>query len=436
MACIAGREEVFMSILKWITGGDFTHHREEGERLLSAGNYGEARLAFQRALRKSAKENESDIAAVREKVQLCARRLAMGRIEKACEFLKEGDFERATEAANDALMIDGHPEVEKEVNSLLAEIDARAAADDADEELEMTDDELLAVIAGAWSPEMAAEFATYPEDFYRALMAAHEGETATALQMLESMAEGINLDKAMYFFLEKARLQLISEDLDGAHTSLLRFIGKAEDSENDTVEELWSAYEMLSTIHSLKEDYAAAEEALLKAYRAAPGNHVPLLHLGIFLRERGELARAKRTLENALDTMGAIHPDMRVFRELGLTHLALDERKEAIGCFKAVLDHCCKTVGHEQYDPDAAIPLAKLYEDDGKLQEASDIYRHLANGYDTDNIFIYNLEAARLLQAQNAAESLVNQYLEEARTLASTAVQKEALARLVASGNG
>lgn len=422
-----------MSLLKWITGGDFTSHLEEGERFMSAGNYGEARLAFQRALKKSSKEKESDVANVREKMQSCARNLAMGRLEKAREFLEEGDFERAADMANDVLMIDAHSDVEKAVEQLLTEIDSRAATAEADEDVEMTDDELLAVIAGAWSTGMAAEFATYPEAFYRALMIAHEGDSTSALQLLDSMAGETNMNEAVYFYLEKARLQLISEDTDGAHASLLRFIEKAEEAGAETVEELWVAYEMLSTIHTTREEYQAAEDALLKAYRAAPGNHVPLLHLGIFLRERGELARSKRTLENAMDIMGAIHPDMRVFRELGLTHLALEERKEAVGCFKAVLDHCCHTVGHEQYDPEAAIPLATLYEEDGKLQEASDIYRHLANGYDTENIFIYNLEAARLLQAQNAAKSLVNQYIEEARTLASTAAQKEALERMVAS---
>ena len=419
-----------MAIFKWMKGGTFAEHKNEGERLFKSGDFGEARMAFQRALKKSKNSDENEVAAVREKLAECAHQLAMKRLETARELFRDGEIDRAYETLDDVLLICDAPDVAAAVEKCGKEFDEAELQAAENGESDLTDDDLLAVIAGSWSPEMAAEFAEYPESFHAALVKAHDGNAKEAVRMLDAVETEIALSDACYFFLEKARLQLASDDLDGAEASVKKFIDKAQDGEADEVSEIWVAWQMLATIHTIRENFDDAEQALMKSYRAAPDNHVPMLHLGVFLRERGELERAKQSLKNAMDTMGAMHPDMRVLRELGLTYLEMNARHEAIDCFKSVLAHNSHTVGHEQYDPDAAIPLAKIYEEDGKLQEASDIYRHLANGYDTQNHFSYNLEAARLLMAQNAGDDLVGQYLESADLLARTAEQREALERL------
>ena len=423
-----------MSILKWITGGTFTDHVSKGDRFLADENYGEARLSFQRALKKPGDTAASEIESVKQKIAECARYLAMARLARARELFSLDEIEQAHETLEDVLLISDAPEVAAAVNECREAFEQAEAKASLAEDPQITEDDLLAVIAGAWSGPMAAEFADYPEPFYKALIKAHDGDIKEALALLTAAESLLDLESAQYYFLEKGRLQLASDDLAGAEASVLRFIEKIEngDDEEDEedVEELWGAWQILANIHIGRENFAEAEKALMNSYRAAPGNHVPLLNLGMFLRERGELERAKRSLENAMDTMGAIHPDMRVFRELGLTYMAMEKKQEAIDCFKMVLNHTGNTVGHEQYDPGAAIPLAALYEQEGKLRDASDIYRHLANGYDTENLYLYNFEAARLLKAQNAAEDLVAKYLDAANALVKNDVQRTVLAQL------
>ncbi|MBN2715607.1 MAG: tetratricopeptide repeat protein [Deltaproteobacteria bacterium] len=416
-----------MSILKWITGGTFAEHKAEGERFFAEGNAGEARLSFQRALKKSKDCAATDIEDVKAQIALCANQLAMQRLEQARALFAQNVVEKAYETLDDVLLICNSPELAEAVEQCRTTFDNATAEAAADAAPEMTDDDLLAVIAGSWSAAMAAEFAQYPEGFYHALMTAHDGDVKQALTQIQKVAEEIDLNEARYLFLEIGRLQLQSEDLAGAEESIRTFVNKAENDGDEDVEELWLAWQMLASIHTAKGDFDGAEKALIRSYRAAPDNHVPLLQLGTFLRERGELERAKRSLQNAMDTMGAIHPDMRVFRELGLTYLAMNAKKEAIDCFKTVLDHFGNTVGHDQYDPEAAVPLARLLEEQGKLKDASDIYRHLANGYDTENLYLYNLEAARLLLAQNADTELMVQYLDAAGVLARTEEQRNAV---------
>ncbi|MBN2527530.1 MAG: hypothetical protein JXR76_14140 [Deltaproteobacteria bacterium] len=418
-----------MSFFKWISGGSFADLRKEGDDLYKQENYGEARLVFQKALKKSKDANEKELQAVRERVADCSRQLANQRIESARTFFRSGDIEHAYELLDDALQISDSEEVHRVVQAYRAEFDAEVKKDEAESNPEMSEEELIAVIAGSWSAGMASEFAGFPESFYHAQIAAHEGKVPEAIERLKALSSEVDLSGAQYYYLELGRLQFEIDQLDDAEASLQRFLAQTEGDEE--VEERWVAHHLLATMYAKNDNYKAAETEFMNAYRAAPNNHVPLLHFGVFLRDRGELERSKRTLENAMDMMVAMHPDMRVVRELGLTHLAMGARIEAMDFLKSVLDHCCQTVGHEQYDPDAAVPLAKLYEEDGRLRDASDIYRHLANGYDNENMFVYNTEAARLLKAQNADDKLVVEYLKSAEHFVQNDIQRNVLSQLV-----
>ncbi|MBN2339848.1 MAG: hypothetical protein JXX29_12270 [Deltaproteobacteria bacterium] len=416
-----------MSFVKWITGGTFESNRDEGEQLFSNEDFGEAKLAYQRALKKAKGVQENEIAKIRQKIADCNEALAQKRIDAAREYFEAGDVERALEFLEDVLLICDTDDMANRVDACREDF-VKAEARAMSEEHEMSEEELLAVISGAWSAAQAQEFSNYTELFYQGIIKGHDGEHREAVDLLSSVladegAEGV------FIHLELGRQQLLAEDIAAGQESLETFVAKCPEPDQ-AKDELVVAYNLLANIYIKEERFDAAEDALMKAYRTAPENHLPLLNLGIFLRERGEFERSKRTLENAMDTMGAMHPDMRVFRELGHTHMAMDKKQEAREFYQAVVDHCCQRGIHEQYDPEAALPLARLLEEENKLREACDIYRHLANGYDKANFFEYNIESARLLAALKEKEGLVAQYLASAAELAQTESQKERLLAL------
>ena len=116
-------------------------------------------------------------------------------------------------------------------------------------------------------------------------------------------------------------------------------------------------------------------------------------------------------------------------REIGVTYLGLGKPKEAEENLFAVIEHSASLGEHEQIDPLAAIPLAKIYEGKGQLDKAASLYRHLAVGHDVAHHLAYNLEAARLLGAGGEKKDLIGRYLARAEELAGSDEEKAAVAR-------
>jgi tetratricopeptide (TPR) repeat protein len=261
--------------------------------------------------------------------------------------------------------------------------------------------------------KQAEEFSDMPETFLQGLVAAHDADVEKAIELVKSAIAGY--EEAVLAHLELAKLYILNKKYDEALTSIELFISTADEDFND---ELLTAFTMQAQINIELKNFEEAEKALLMAYKADPENHVPMLNLGMFLRDQKEYKRAKTALKNALDTMGKLHPDMRVPKELGLTILAMGDKSEAKDYLKSCIEYWNSQGEYNQYDPEVAIALAKIYEEDGELEESSGIYRHLCQGYDQDNFFIYNYEAARLLIKLNKKD-VAKKYLIEAEKLAS-----------------
>ena len=95
-----------------------------------------------------------------------------------------------------------------------------------------------------------------------------------------------------------------------------------------------------------------------------------------------------------------------------------------------MIEHLASRGEHDQFDPITAVALAKLREESGKLMEAADLYRHLAEGRDVRNHFVYNLEAARLLGLAGAKKNLVETYFHRAEELAEGGDQMALLTQI------
>ena len=90
-----------MSFFSNLFGGTFESNREDGDELFSQKAWGEARLAYERALGKARDARQKDVEEVREKLKTCRLELARMRIEEADELAEQGYIEEAREIIAD-----------------------------------------------------------------------------------------------------------------------------------------------------------------------------------------------------------------------------------------------------------------------------------------------------------------------------------------------
>ena len=423
-----------MSFLQKIFGGTFESNREEGEQLFISGNFGEAKLCFDRALQKGKKASSTDVAAVRERIVKCKLELARKQIQRADDEAASGLLEEAVAHLREAREVCSEPEIVENIQERLRSYEKEDARRLTEEAEEIADDELLSIIAGTWSPEQAQEYATLPDDFKEALLLGHDKDHAAAARILGEIVEREDLyQEPCYVWLELGRAYLLSGQSEKAIEALDSFLSaldrldEDEDAGEDALDVQVMAHELKAAAFLSQKETDKAREELVLTTRLQPENHVVFLKLGVFLRSQKEYEAALRVLEKARELMGQMHPDFQVIRELGLTYLDMEDKKEAAACLGAVIEHLASRGEHDQFDPIAAVALAKIHEENGDFNQASDLYRHLAVGYDTQNHFVYNVEAARLLRAAGADEQLIDRYLTRARELAKEPEQEALL---------
>jgi tetratricopeptide (TPR) repeat protein len=422
-----------MSFFKKLFGGTFESNRDEGEALFAEGSYGEALLAFERALdraRGTPQDDSPESDAVRERLRTCRLELARSRLVEADTLVEEGELQRALESLEEAAGICSVPEIAEAIAERKQRYEAEEARRLIGREEEMSEEELLAVIAGTWTDDQADEYAELPDAFREALLARHDQDLERAIELFEQALGAPDLPfEPCYAHVELATTLAGAGRNEEALEAFDRFLEAAADDE-ETAEVVTAVLTAKARAHLELDRPAEAEEQLQAATRAAPESHAVHLNLGVFLRARGDYERSLAALRTAAELMGQMHPDFRVIREMGLTYLALGRKREAEETLYAVVEHYASRGIHEQLDPPAAVALAKLYEEQDEHLKASDLYRHLAQGYDSANHFAYNLEAARLLGLAGAEPNLVERYLTRAAELARDATDLEQLARL------
>ena len=69
------------------------------------------------------------------------------------------------------------------------------------------------------------------------------------------------------------------------------------------------------------------------------------------------------------------------------------------GAFSSKWSSSLRNIRSADFPPTTATTLAKLYEADGRLDRAADLYRALSQGSDRDRHALYHYEAGRLLEA-------------------------------------
>lgn len=382
---------------------------KKGDTLCSAGDFGPAKLAYERALGAASAEARTRL---EEKMRRCLDAIAQRRIEEAKAYLERGSIELAAQELEGALEIAIDEAARAEASALLDGLEAEDARTQA-ASVEMSDEERIAVLMGQWEQRQAEEYEDYGEDLMHALVSLHKERADEALTQLESLLETAHAPR--YLWLEIGRARLLGQDLPGGKEALQRFldeVGEEEANEARLAANL--------TLARLADEDGAFEEAMghfEAAVHARPEDYRPYLAMGAFLREKGHGDEALEVLHTSLELSRSAGTDWRLLEELGLASAQVGKTEDARSFLEQVIDFF---TNHQitDFPPSTATTLAELYASQGRLERAADLYRALSQGSDREHHALYHYEAGRMLRGLGLTEE-ARRMLTRAQALAS-----------------
>jgi tetratricopeptide (TPR) repeat protein len=384
-----------MSLLKKLFSADPEGLERKADGLYAAGDYGPAKLAYEKALSASP---ESARAALANKVERCTNQIARERIDEAKAYLAQGSIELAEQELEGALEVAIDEAVRDEAQALLDGLEAKEAQEQATS-VEMTDEERVALLMGQWHEAQANEYDGYGDALLDALLAMHNERLDHARTQLEALVA--EAPKPRYLWLEVGRARLLTEDLAGGKEALQKFLGSVDDDEGG--ETKLAANLALARLADEAGEFEEAMGYFEGAVHALPEDYRPYLAMGAFLRDKGHGAEALAVLQTSLELSKTAGTDWRLLEELGLASEQVGKTADARRFLEQVVEFFTNRQVTD-FPPTTATTLAKLYEADGRLDRAADMYRALSQGSDKERHALYHYEAGRLLQALGLAD--------------------------------
>lgn len=378
-----------MGLFKKLFASDLESMRKKADALFDAGDYGPAKLAYEKAAEAA---DASGRPALEARVRECMNGIARQRIAEARAYLKQGLIELAGQELAGAIEVAADPAVAEEAQRLADGLEAEDAQAQAATD-ELTDEERIALMMGQWEEAQAHEYEAYGDRMVEALLALHHERFDDARTALEGLLE--NATEPRFLWLEVGRARLLTEDLDGGQAALESFLGAlgpGEASESQVSTNLMLA--------RLADDGGRFEEAMQRfeaAIEALPDDYRPYLAMGAFLRQKGHGDEALAVLQTALELSKSNATDWRLLEELGLAHEMAGKPKEALKFLEQVIEFFTSRQVVD-FPPETGVTLATLYEADGRADRAADLYRALSRGGDRDRHALYHFEAGRLLR--------------------------------------
>ncbi|MGB5547560.1 MAG: hypothetical protein WBM74_13380 [Polyangiales bacterium] len=379
-----------MSFFKKLFSADPEALEKKADALYADGEYGPAKLVYDKAL---AASPEGAALGLSNKIRLCTDGIARQRIEEAKAYLEQGSIELAEQELEGALEVAGDDALRDQARALLDGLEAKEAQEQAST-AEMTDEERIALLMGQWQEAQADEYESYGDALIEGLLSMQREEFSQARTQLETvLAEA---QKPRYLWLEVGRARLLSDDVEGGKEALKSFLGALPDDEGG--ETKLAANLALARLADEAERFEEAMGYFQGAVHALPEDYRPYLAMGAFLRSKGHGAEALEVLHTSLELSETSGTDWRLLEELGLASELAGKPDDA----RSFLNQVVEFFTHHQitdFPPTTATTLAKLYEAEGRLDRAADLYRALSQGGDRDRHALYHYEAGRLLQA-------------------------------------
>lgn len=379
-----------MSLFKKLFSTDSEGLTRKADALFEAGNYGPAKLAYEKAADAAPEEARAPL---QERVRTCMDAIARQRIDEAKAYLENGAIELAAQELAGALEVAAGERLRAEAQGLLDGLEATDAKVQATSE-ELTDEERIAVLMGQWEEAQAVEYEQYGDALLDALLAMHKERFEDARAELEGLLEAS--PSPQYLWLEVGRARLLTDDAAGGKAALEAFLGSLAVGEANEAKVAVNL-----TLARLADDDGQFEEAMKRfeaAVEAIPDDYRPYLAMGAFLRDKGHAVEALEVLRTSLELSKNAAADWRLFEELGLASEQAGKPDEAQSFLEQVIEFFTSRQVMD-FPPTTATALATLYESSGRLDRAADMYRALSKGSDGDNHAIYHYEAGRLLHA-------------------------------------
>jgi tetratricopeptide (TPR) repeat protein len=384
-----------MSLLKKLFAADPAGLENKADALYAAGDYGPAKLTYEKAL---AASPESGHAPLADKVRRCTDGIARQRIDEAKAYLSQGSIELAEQELEGALEVASDEAVRDEAQALLDGLEAKDAQEQATAP-ETTDEERIALLMGQWQEAQADEYDSYGDALLDALVMMHKEQFDDARAQLEALLA--DAPEPRYLWLEVGRARLLAEDLTAGKDALQSFLGALPDDEGG--ETKLAANLALARLADEAGEFEEATGYFEGAVHALPEDYRPYLAMGAFLRNKGHGAEALEVLQTSLELNKIAGMDWRLLEELGLASELAGKTDDARSFLEQVMEFF---TNHQitDFPPTTATTLAKLYEAEGRLDRAADMYRALSEGSDRERHALYHYEAGRLLHALGLAE--------------------------------
>lgn len=379
-----------MSFFKKLLGGDPDAHLRKAEEHFARGAFGEAKLAFEKARDALPGDRRSERDGLVTRIEACRDGIAQHRLEQARTLRAQGERGLARDELRGALDVAADGALLDRLQAELDDLD-RVEVQQANRKVVMTREERIAVLAGSWYEDQASEYASYGDEFFDALLALDDENFPVARDGFAAVLA--NAESPVYLILEHAKACTLLGDSDAAVAGYQRFLAALPEGEGG--DRRLGAHLQIGVIHGIAGDQEAALDAFQRAVEDFPDDYRSYLAFGQQLRISGAPTEALEVLELALNRAGE-NPDWSLLEEIGLTLAETGDTARATAQLEAVLKRFVDR-GDPSVPARTSWKLAALYEEQGRMDRAADVWRMLAErGPGPDRARAHG-EAGRLL---------------------------------------
>jgi tetratricopeptide (TPR) repeat protein len=398
-----------MSLLKLFSGPSPEKLEEKGDAFFSAGQWGQAKLAYEGSLDKRQKRSGQDIDAqhrLTEKIREAADALAGEHRQTAQNLIEGGYVEEARALLTLAIEVAADPQFKAELDAQLQTLTfPRSHPNDRepivytvkleDEDPlpdEASEDDYFLALCSTLPEEVRDAYLAYGEDFKNGYISLNRGDFQAAAQSLSRAMEQ-NPQPESYIPLELASAELNLNRSAEARELLENFLEHHPHA--------LPAYQLLCEIHWEAEDFARVDALLASLPEELAESVAAVLLKGETLLRAGRHTDARDFYRQFLKVYDW---NDTAARELAKAHEALNESAEARAVYREIIGRCdsCRA----RIDPEIKHRYAELCFADGQhTTEILEMYLALAREI-PENAARYFDRVSRIYAAQdNPAEA-------------------------------
>jgi tetratricopeptide (TPR) repeat protein len=378
---------------KWFGGRSLEEERGHADALFAQGEFGSAKLAYDRALG-LAKGMPELQASLQTHIDACRDAIAKQHLAEAERLVNEGNVDFARDELHQVKDTAVDKALLRLADDLLDRLERAVVRAELQEHEAPAEEDRFELIAGGFEEDQYAEYMAHGEPAKRALLLLHDGRTADARAALEALIEGA--DGPRYLWFELGRARLADGETEGGQEALERFLHALHAEEGGDAR-LLAETELAQLAHA-RGDFDAAVAHYESALTSMPDDPRPYLAMAAFFRREKLTEEAIEVLESGIEALDGQQPDFRLWQELGLALADAGRDAEAIEHLERVVALLSSQHHHTELPPEGAIRLADLYERSGRPARALDLYSLLARGSDRPNLHLYHEQAARLME--------------------------------------